>query len=189
VSREKAAFVLSTYESQPDELLSKKLNPSAKLIRKRAPVLQRLGYNVFSEPQARGSLPPLSALSPVTSTTSSGIDTITALGITQQNRSIVIPQEASFIQLTGWAIDANNESTAGGVYVDVNGKLFPAFYGTDRQNVADSFGVPSYRYSGFERAIPVSEIGAGTHELAILVLTTDKKGYYQPDQKVVLEVR
>jgi hypothetical protein len=189
VSREKAAFVLSTYESQPDELLSKKLNPSAKLIRKRAPVLQRLGYNVFSEPQARGSLPPLSALSPVTSPTSSGIDTITAPGISQQNRSIIVPQDASFIQLTGWAIDANNKSTAGGVYIDVDDKLFPTFYGTDRQDVADSFGIPSYRYSGFERAIPVSEIGIGTHELAILVLTTDKTGYYQPDQKVVLEVR
>ncbi len=46
----------------------------------------------------------------------------------------------------------------------------------------------AYRYSGFERAIPVSEIGAGSHELSIVVLTTDRKGYYRPDQKVALEV-
>jgi hypothetical protein len=188
VSREKAAFVLSTYESQPDELLTKRLNPSARLIRKRAPILQKLGYNVFSTSQAQGSLPPLSALSHVTSPTSSGIDGITGPGINQQDRSIAVPEEASFIQLAGWAVDANSESPAGGVYVDVDGELFPAFYGNDRQDVADTFDVPSYRYSGFERAIPISEIGAGTHELSIIVLTNDKKGYYRSDQKVVLEV-
>jgi hypothetical protein len=91
--------------------------------------------------------------------------------------------------LTGWAVDDENESTAGGVYVDVDGKLFPAFYGSDRQDVADSSGVPSYKYSGFERAIPVSEIGAGAHELSIIVLTASKTEYYEPDDKVTLEVR
>jgi hypothetical protein len=50
------AYALSTYESQPDALLAdisgigdKK---GARIVRERAPVLQRLGYNVFSEPQA-----------------------------------------------------------------------------------------------------------------------------------------
>jgi hypothetical protein len=189
LSREKAAFVLSTYETQPDELLTKRLNPSARLIRKRAPVLQRLGYNVFSEAQARGSLPPLSTLSPVSSSTPSRIDAITGPGVSQQDRSLVVVEEESFIQLAGWAVDANNESTAGGVYLDVDGELFPAFYGSDRQDIADSLGIPSYRHSGFERALPVSEIGAGTHELSIIVLTSDMKGYYQSDRKAVLEVR
>ena len=49
-------------------------------------------------------------------------------------------------------------------------------------------GGPAYRYSGFERAIPVSEIGAGSHELSIVVLTADRKGYCRPDQKVALKV-
>ena len=93
------------------------------------------------------------------------------------------------IQLSGWAVDAINESAAGGVYVAIHGKLFPTFYGTDRQDVADRFAVPSYRYSGFERAIPVSEIGAGIHESSVIGLTSDKKGYYQPNQKVLLEIR
>ena len=55
--------------------------------------------------------------------------------------------------------------------------------------MAKSLGVPSYRYSGFERAIPVSEIGSGIHELSVIVLTADREGYYQPDQTVVIEVR
>ena len=66
-SREKAAFVLSGYESQPDEALSERLNPRANVVRERAPILQGLGYNVFAEP--RGSLPPLSNLSLVGSPT------------------------------------------------------------------------------------------------------------------------
>jgi len=187
VSREKAAFVLSTYESQPDEALTESLNPHARVVRERAPVLQRLGYNVFSESQAPGLLPALSDLSPVTFPTPSTI-AVAGPGLSQQDGSIIIPEEGPFIKVGGFALDANNKSTAGGVYVDIDGKLFPAFYGTDRQDVVDSLVVPSYRYSGFERAIPVSEIATGTHELSIVVLTADWKGYYRPDRKVTLEV-
>ena len=185
VSRERAAFVLSTYETQPDEALVASLNPRARVVRERAPVLQELGYNVFSKPQ---ELPSLSDLSLLSSSTSLGIN-ISGDGISQQGRTIVVPKAASFVELTGWAVDDENESTAGGVYVDVDGRLFPAFYGSDRQDVANSSGVPSYRYSGFERAIPVSEIGAGAHKLSVVVLTADGTGYYEPGEELALEVR
>ncbi len=45
---EEQAFVLYTYESQPDEALSE-LMRRTDVVRKQAPTLQRLGYNVFSE--------------------------------------------------------------------------------------------------------------------------------------------
>lgn len=70
ISREAAAFVLSTYESQSDQALMETLNPRPQVVRERAPILQRLGYNVFSESQA----PPLSTLSPTASSTTSGMD-------------------------------------------------------------------------------------------------------------------
>lgn len=47
-SREKLASVLLDYESQPDESL-RKLYPDPELVRDKAPVLERLGYNVFSD--------------------------------------------------------------------------------------------------------------------------------------------
>jgi hypothetical protein len=187
-SREKAAFILSTYESQPDELLTKNLYPRPEIVREYAPILQRLGYNVFSELQTRGSLPPLSALSSIATPTLYST-TISGKGISYENDYVIVPQEAPFIHLTGWAVDVDNDSVAGGVYIDVDNELFPAFYGTDMKDVADSFGVPSYRYSGYERAIPVSEIGLGTHELSVLVLSSDRKGYYRPSRKVTLDVR
>jgi hypothetical protein len=48
-SRERAAYVLKTYESQPDARLAD-LYPRPETVRRRAPLLERLGYNVFSQP-------------------------------------------------------------------------------------------------------------------------------------------
>lgn len=52
VSRERAAHVLETYRSQPDARLVA-LYPRPETVRSRAPFLERLGYNVFSEPLPR----------------------------------------------------------------------------------------------------------------------------------------
>lgn len=68
-SREQAALSLSTYESQPDELLLEDHCPTwgcwvypygrqdANTLREMASILERLGYSVFSEPQARALRP------------------------------------------------------------------------------------------------------------------------------------
>ena len=48
VIRQRAAYVLATYKSQPDIAL-RSLYPNPEFVRKRAPVLERLGYNVFSD--------------------------------------------------------------------------------------------------------------------------------------------
>src|SRR5919112_1852722 len=48
-SRERAVHVLDTYSSQPDARLVA-LYPRPETVRSRAPLLERLGYNVFSEP-------------------------------------------------------------------------------------------------------------------------------------------
>jgi hypothetical protein len=49
-SRERAAYVLKTYKSQPDARLAALLYPHPEIVRRRAPLLERLGYNVFSKP-------------------------------------------------------------------------------------------------------------------------------------------
>jgi hypothetical protein len=48
-TREEAAYVLSTYESQPDERLEV-IHGRPETVKRRAPILEELGYNVFSEP-------------------------------------------------------------------------------------------------------------------------------------------
>jgi hypothetical protein len=49
-SRERAAYILKTYDSEPDVRLAAALYPRPETVRRRAPLLERLGYNVFSEP-------------------------------------------------------------------------------------------------------------------------------------------
>jgi hypothetical protein len=185
--RERAAFLIYTYESQPDDLLDGLYPGTSGLIREHARTLERLGYNVFSGAGPRVLPPPLAALSPVPSATSFSIDSVADAGVAAR-QPIIVPKGERFITVKGWAVDAKAKDAAGGIYIDIDGELFPAFYGLDRQDVADSQKNPSYKDSGFERAIPVREIGAGSHELSIVVLTNDKQGYYRPGQKVTLEI-
>jgi hypothetical protein len=50
--RERAAHVLETYESQPDARLAV-FYRRPEMVRRRAPILEKLGYNVFSKPLRR----------------------------------------------------------------------------------------------------------------------------------------
>src|SRR5215204_2407033 len=206
--REEAAFILATYETQPDALLGAFdfTNPEFERVRERAPILEALGYNVFSEPQQRRVLPPpLSDLSPVHSATlnetmvfpEDKMDQDWQALVTQLDNSSQANNSSqgdkSFVEVAGWAVDAEAEDVAGGVYLDIDGKLFPAFYGgigIYRQELADSLGIPPYGgRSWFQRAIPVSEIGTGKHEMSVIVLTRDRERYYQPDKEVSFEIR
>ena len=65
------------------------------------------------------------------------------------------------------------------MYIDIDGRVFPAFYGIQRPDVSKKLNNDKYLYSGFERAIPFKIIGKGQHKLSLKVLTNDKKGYYQ----------
>ena len=49
IHNEEQAFILYTYESQPDETLRGLMKRRPDVVRKHAPSLQRLGYNVLSE--------------------------------------------------------------------------------------------------------------------------------------------
>src|SRR5215204_3055084 len=212
--REEAAFILATYETQPDALLGAFdfTNPEFERVRERAPILEALGYNVFSEPQQRRVLPPpLSDLSPVHSATlnetmvfpEDKMDQDWQALVTQLDNSSQANNSSqgdkSFVEVAGWAVDAKAEDVAGGVYLDIDGKLFPAYYGMGigegagqlvyRQELADSVGMPPYGNPWFQRAIPVSEIGTGKHEMSVIVLTRDRERYYQPDKEVSFEIR
>src|SRR5215207_6638321 len=214
--REEAAFILATYETQPDALLGAFHfgGPQPELVRERAAILEAFGYNVFAEPQQRRVLPPpLSELSPVYSATLNETmvfpedkmnqdwqTLVTQLDFKTSQANESSQGDKSFVEVVGWAVDAEAEDVAGGVYLDIDGKLFPAFYGIGigegagqlvyRQELADSVGMPPYgERSWFQRAIPVSEIGTGKHEMSVIVLTRDRESYYEPDKEVSFEIR
>ena len=83
----------------------------------------------------------------------------------------------NFLGVAGWAIDGAAREPAGGVFVMIDEKLFPAVYGLQSQVNVDGH---SYTDCGFSRLIPIDEIGPGSHQVSIAVLTRDGTGYYQP---------
>jgi hypothetical protein len=82
-----------------------------------------------------------------------------------------------YLGVSGWAIDGAAGEPAGGIYVMIDDKVFPAVTGlpTDIGN-----GGRSCADCGFSRLIPIDEIGPGSHQVSIAVITRDRKGYFQP---------
>ncbi len=130
---------------------------------------------------------PLKNLRSVGKNTAFSIDIINGQAIPKSGPVVVnTPQ----VTMGGWAVDQQAQSEAGGVYVTVDGKIdVPTEYGSERKDVADANKNPRYRNSGFAASIDASTIGKGSHTLGLKILTTDKRGYYEPDRKIEIEVQ
>lgn len=136
--------------------------------------------------QPAGSLPPLAALVPLPAQTLFNIDGLNDQMIHPQAQPVIVSNDTP-VFVNGWALDARAEELAGGVYLDIDGRLYPAFYGTDRKDVADHFNIPRYRYSGFAR--PISDLVVGRHSLSIIILTKGREAYYKPSQTLAFELK
>jgi hypothetical protein len=132
--------------------------------------------------------PDISALTPLSSSTSYSIDAINGLLIHGRPQPIIF-NDVENVDVSGWAIDNQAKDVAGGVYLEIDGLIAPTVYGVSRLDVARFFKNPGYENSGFKGTIPVERIGKGRHILAIKILTKDKKAYYSPDTKVVFEIK
>jgi hypothetical protein len=204
--RLEASFLLSTYESQPDEILVDRLYPvdeskylaeASAFLKERMPILQRLRYSSFSEtkpfvlrwPQENDS----------GNVTFASIDEVA--GISARRKQIEVPQNITFtsdvtywtvpvhfIIISGWAINPNRTELAGGVIVCIDRKPFPAFYGEVRPDIAENLGDKSLKYSGFRRAINIDSIGSGSHELSIVVMNKDRNKFFRSGQVIELQI-
>jgi len=119
--------------------------------------------------------------------THSSIDSINDFAILKIQEPIKLSLNQNFT-VTGWAVDILAKDAAGGVIIDIDGKLYSAHYGGERKDVANYFKVPGYQYSLFVARIPASIIGQGKHTLCLKVLTNDKRAYYSPEQQVMFEI-
>jgi hypothetical protein len=105
-----------------------------------------------------------------------------------ENRTAIPDGTPSFLIMGGWALDTQARDVAGGVYLEIDGNLYPAYYGFPRDDVVKHFGASGYR-SGFQAGIPVSAIGKGSHTLALKVLTKDGKRFYAPPETFRVEIK
>ena len=82
------------------------------------------------------------------------------------------------IRISGSARDPLADAPAGGVFIMVDGGLFPAVYGRAWSFRGGDPADPAE--TAFQRVIPVEEIGRGPHNLSIIVLTHDRTAIYRP---------
>jgi hypothetical protein len=190
--RERAVAALTMYRYQPDERLNI-LHRPPDFLREKSYTLCKLGYSLFSDPlrQAAGCLPPpISSLSPTgSSTTRAAVDGISGQRPAPDGGPVIVSGESGHVRVSGWAVDEGLQRPAGGGFIEVDGDLYPAFYGEKKPGVAERLGNPAYELSGFERSIPVGEIGRGEHELSLVVVKSGRKNYERPGKSVTFEVR
>jgi hypothetical protein len=179
------AYYLSTFEIQSDENLAK-LHSNVKLVRDGAEILKKYKLNVFSSPRFEPE-----KLTLAEGITLFNIDEINGRQPAQQGVHIIIDaQQEKTITISGWAVDQPVGEAAGGVFINIDdGMDIPVLYGLDRSDVASSLNNSNYRFSGFSASFGTFILDKGQHTLSLKIVTADKKGYYQPEQTIVLEVR
>jgi len=180
------AYVLSTYKVQSDDNMHGLFPWDSHTAREAAEVLEKYRLNVFSRPSLK-----LEELTKVEGNTQFHIDTINYRQLSQQASNIInISQQEETLTIVGWAIDQEAKNTAGGVFISIDGQIdIPALSWGDRPDIADRFGESRYRFSGFMASFATSVVGEGQHVISLKIVTADKKGYYEPDQNILIEVK
>jgi hypothetical protein len=122
---------------------------------------------------------------------SQAIDTINGLEMNKKDPIIIVGADPkNSITITGWAVDDVAKDKAGGVFINIDDQLdIPALYGLDRPDVAEHFKNKRYRFSGFAASFSTSILEKGRHTLSLKIVTTDKKGYYVSNKKILLEIK
>jgi hypothetical protein len=157
------------------------LFPDPAIVRDYAKILEKYNLSVFNQPRID-----IKKLAFLKESILFSIDTINDQILAQQKSVLIFnSKQDEQIKVAGWAVDSNAGLAAGGVFLNIDGKTdIPTYYGIDRQDVADHFKNNNYRYSGFSGSLDISSLAKGQHTLSIKVVTADKKGYYQPDQRI-----
>jgi hypothetical protein len=160
----------------------------AALVRDFAPFLEDKHYVVFAA--GRAPRPPLPPPSPArlqadASASSCTLDDIN--GAPAGGRPTV-SLDRGYVVFRGWCLIPGNSHLAGGVYVTVDNRYFPAYYGEPRPDVADFFHHRDFAGAGFEAAVRLTGT-TGAHVVGIVALSRDRKRYYQPNPTVGFRVR
>lgn len=91
--------------------------------------------------------------------------------------------------VTGWAIDTARGLPAAGVLVELDGRPYPAAYGLSRPDQAERLGRPELAACGFRALLPARALMPGRHELALRVLSQDRRAWQRTPRAVSLVAR
>jgi hypothetical protein len=157
------------------------------------PALNACEGDTARKPDIAGGSPEVTttaALPAVTGETAIYIDSVNKQVPSAKGPVVVNIEQTPQIMVNGWAVDKPAQSPAGGVVMVIDGKTeVPTTYGAERADVAKFLNNPNYAKSSFVGWINVSIITKGQHILSFRVLTADKRGYYEPANKITLALQ
>jgi hypothetical protein len=118
------------------------------------------------------------------------LDSINGVLITNSQPIRIDSTTEDMIVINGWAVDERAKQTAGGVFISIDGNSdVPATYGQNRPDVAAALKNDNYEFSGFSAAIPTASLEKGIHTFSVKIITAAKTEYYEPAQRVLVDVR
>lgn len=186
--RRRDAYLLYTYRSEPDALLRDVFQPTAAIVRQFAPYLEARQDTVFAA--ERPPVPPAPPPSPSRlradpSPSSCTVDTING---DPAGSLPTVSLDHGYVVVFGWCLAPGNAEPAGGVYITLDNRYVPAYYGEVRVDVAAFFHNRGLGSSGFEAAARLTGDTAGVHTLSVVALSPDEKRAYRPNPTVRFRV-
>ena len=127
------------------------------------------------------AVPDLSALRQLGTTDTWRIEVLNDTGASAFTE-ITVPDTRGYVRLQGWAVLQG--APAGGVILDLDGKLYPAEYGKSRPDIGALLHAGGPLDCGFEWSVPVWNLGKSWHEVAVKILARDRSGYYDGGRKL-----
>ena len=173
--RQYLAFVVSTIEDQPDEVYNPGYLDS---LRSKAAFLKRQGDNVFAKGGIAEKYAPLS-------------DTLPRLSDPTQFKIDGFQEidDHKAYSVTGWAVDSVHGDLAGGVYLVLDGKEYPLYYGAPRPEVATRLQNEGLLHCGFQRLLPAKVVAPGRHEVSLKVLTNDRQALLNTGGGMAMDIK
>jgi hypothetical protein len=163
-------FLMCSIESQPDQVLYLSDNVPPALVRRVTRFLKEHKWNFFAsrETVLRYEVP------------STILPEIPLQATTAMSTFGPLENDPLIFVAAGWALDPAAEDLVGAVFLEIDGILYPTYYGADFGDPIHSPKHEELRYCGFQRLFPMSKLGDGYHQVAIKVLTKDRKAFFRP---------
>ena len=183
--REYYTFVFCTGDSQPDVAIPPNemaFSPPGYYGEKMA-YLQKRRFNVYAPggPASRYAMPDANL-------------PVLALPAAITINQFSLDKQSGAVTAAGWAVDKTGQDLVGGVYLQVDGKLYPTYYGMNRDDVADILknqgllNTDRLRACGFMRVFSLAELGPNPHQLVMKVLTKDRSAFFKPSDPINFDI-
>jgi hypothetical protein len=100
------------------------------------------------------------------------------------NNPLRYEKESGLITAFGCALVGTLDEPLGGVIIDIDGQLFPAYYGIPNRDIAEALKKPELENCAFLRQFSAAQLGPGRHNFRVRAVARDGRAVSQPSQAI-----